>query len=218
MKKVLVAILLLLIVGAGYVAFGKYQHKRFIEALVPHVKNASLRVANSARYETEESSRITYKELFEKFESDISEVDKRLIDIQSLSSPKTSQVTDPTVTYLKASQEYLRALLQKNRKQLAVSIAVNWANKSLDELRASSSYGFDFAMHSSDNAIKSVGDAEREYNASIPELVASVTKLKESREGVRNLFPEDALIPVSQLNAVIQKNLSEPKTAASQAK
>src|SRR5215470_7062569 len=121
MKKVTIAAVVLLIAGMGYIAYGKYEHNRFVASLVPHVKNSSLRVVNSTRYETDGGSLISAKELFEKLESDIAEIDKQLLEVQTLSSPKTSSITDPTVEYLKASQECLRALLQKYRKFLALS-------------------------------------------------------------------------------------------------
>lgn len=212
MKRIFAISLILMLLGAGgYFAYGKYQHTRFVESLAPHVKNASLRVSNSARYETEEKTNITFKELFEKLEADIAEIDKRLIDIQSLSSPKTAAVTDPTVAYLRASQASLRALLQKYRKWLALTSAINWAQRSVDELRASTSYGFEFAKHSSDKAIRQVGQAEKEYNASLPDLLTAVNKLAAARSQVKPHFTEDALIPAAQLEAVAKKN--SPKSA-----
>lgn len=48
-----------------------------------------MRVTNELRFETE-SSKITFKELFEKLEADIAEIDKKII-VQSLSNPKNKK-------------------------------------------------------------------------------------------------------------------------------
>jgi hypothetical protein len=182
--------------------------------MIPHVKNSSLRVANSSRYEFEEDSHITYRELFEKLESDIAEIDKHLLEVQTRSSTKTSALTNPTVEYLKASQEYLRALLQKYRKQLNLQSALRWANESLDELRGSSYYGFEYAKRRSDKAIADVKKAEQEFSESLPDVLAAVTKLKDARSRVKSLYPEDSLIAVGQLEMVAAKNSSKPARTA----
>jgi hypothetical protein len=220
-KKVVVAIAVLILAGVvyvAYVAYGKYQHARFVGSLVPHVKNSSLRVANSARYDTEEDSKITFKELFEKLEADIAEIDKRLIEVQTLSSPATSGTTDPVVAYFKASQEYLRALLQKYRKQLALSSARDLAEKSVrDETALVDTFRpYEFyrvGKPAADQALNNQDKAENERNESLLELPASVNKLKEARERIRPLFPEDALIPATQLETVTRKILEQAKEA-----
>ena len=211
MKTIAVAVLAIILMVAGFLGYQKYENFKFIESLTPHVKNASLRVANSARYESEEGSKITYKEFFEKIESDIQEIDKRLIEIQSISSPKNSSTTDPTVAYLKASQEYLRALLQKYRRMLKLSNAMDWSRKQLDELRSATSYAFDYAKKSSTKAIEELGEAEREYNESVPELAKTVAALKEARSKIVGVFSEDALIPIAQLDKVAEKNTPSKK-------
>jgi hypothetical protein len=94
------------------------------------------------RYESEGASKITFKEFFEKVESDIGEIDQRLLEVQTLSSESTKEVTDPTVHYLKASQVYSRALLTKYRKKLALSSAMDRSERQTAELRSSSGYGF----------------------------------------------------------------------------
>ncbi|MCA6215079.1 hypothetical protein KGA65_00870 [Ideonella sp. B7] len=215
MKKIFLVAVSIALSAVAYFSYSKYEQRQFMEALLPHVKNVSLRVANSARYETEADTKITFKELFEKLELDISEVDKHLIEVQTISSPKTAPVSDPVVTYLKASQEYLRAMLQKYRKTLAFSSANDFAEKSLDDLRTSSGYGFDFAKRSADQAIKELGKAEEELSAAVPELRATTEKLKAARATLAATFPADALIPVEQLDAVIGKNSAKPGVAAS---
>jgi hypothetical protein len=51
--------------------------------------------------------------------------------------------------------------------------------------------------------------AGEEYEQSIPELLAAVTKLKQAREPLKAIFEEDVLIPSEQLEAVAKQNSSE---------
>lgn len=214
MKKYILAAVILLIGAMSYMGYVRYERIRLVDAISPHIKNTSLRVANSARYEIESDAKITYKELFEKLESDITEIDKRLIDVQTLASPKTATLTDPAINYLKASQEYLRALLQKYRKGLALSSARGWAQKMIEEYNASSGYGADFAKRGAEKAIKEYGEAEKEFNAAIPELRAITQKLKEARIAAGKNLPDDALIQVAQLDAVIANNAQKTEDSA----
>lgn len=214
----MLAVIAIALVAIAYISYGEYQKGKLTDALIPHVKNASLRVANSARYETDADTKITFKELFERLEADIAEIDKLLIEVQTISSPKTAPISDPVVAYLKTSQEYLRAMLQKSRKTLAFSNAIEWTEKSLEDLKEASGYGFDFAKRSADQAMKELGKAEDEVRAAVPELRVATEKLKAARSTLVATFPADALIPAEQLEAVIVKNSAKPEAAASTAK
>jgi hypothetical protein len=94
---------------------------------------------------------------------------------------------------------------------LKLSNAMDWSRKQLDELRAASSYSFEFARKSSTKAIEELGDAEKEYNAAIPDLAKSVVALKESRSKITGIYPDEALIPVVQLDKVAEKNSAQKK-------
>lgn len=144
-----------------------------------------MRVTNAIQYETEKDTNITYKELFEKLEADIAKIDERLLEVQTLSSLDTKSVTDPTVMYLKTSQEYLRALLSTYRKQLALQSARTLTEKVNEE----------------------------EYKESLRKLLATVDRLRKARERVKPLFSDDALIPATQLDSVVQKNTSTNDSA-----
>ncbi len=207
MKKLIIIAVVVVLTVAGYLGYTEYQRARFVESLVPHVKNVSLRVANSTRYEAEDDSKITFKELFEKLESDIGEIDKRLLEVQTLSSPTTKKITTPTVYYLKASQVYCRSLLAMYRKRLATSIAADMVNKEMADLRSAiGSPIYDYVSRSVDKAIKDSEKANKEYQESIPELLAAVSKIKEACSPLKEIFAEDALIPLEQLDAVAKKN------------
>jgi len=210
MKKYIAVAAAIILVGIAYLSYVQYEKSRLIDLITPHLKNISLRVANATRYETEAGTNITFKELFEKVEADIAEVDKRLIEIQTIASPKTAKLTDPVITYLKISQEYLRALLQKYRMTMKANSAMHWSDKAIDDLRNSSGYGFDFAKRSAEKALEELKDAGKEYEDSKVGLRAATLKLKETRAAIATILPEESLIPVIQLDAVIAKYTPKP--------
>lgn len=206
MKKLIIIAVVVVLTVAGYLGYTEYRRARFVESLVPHVKNVSLRVANSTRGATEDDSKITFKELFERLESDIGEIDKRLLEVQTLSSSVTKKVTEPTVYYLNTSQVYCRSLLAMYRKRLAASIAHDLVKKRLaDQWSAMGSSTFDYITRSVNEAIEDSEKADKECQESIPELLAAVSKLKEARSPLKEIFAADALIPLEQIDAVVKK-------------
>lgn len=198
---------------AGYFGYAKYQESQFIQTLTPHVKNTSLRVGNSTRFETEKTN-ITFKELFDRLEADIAEIDRRVLEIQSVSTPKTT-VAEPTIAYMKASQEYLRALLQKYRKHLAANNALDWSKNMKQNLLDSNSYGLSFALQQLTKAVSDLEDATAAVTAAEKDVQETVGKLKDARAMVASIYSEDALVPTTQLDAVAAKNAAMPSEAAS---
>ncbi len=84
----------------------------------------------------------------------VAEIDKRIIDVQTLATPENKEVTDPVLAYLKGGQELLRALLQKYRKQLSVSSANDRLEREMDDLRnATTYYSRDYAAKSAKSAL-----------------------------------------------------------------
>lgn len=213
-KKLIIVIAAAMVIVAGYVGFLKYEQHKFVESITPHVKNASLRLANVMRYETEKT-KITYKELFEKLESDIAEIDKRILDVQTISTPSNKEVTDPVLEYLKGSQEFIRSLLSKYRKQLALSSASDWASNSIEGIRDAGPYGVEYASKAADKAIKELGKAEKEYNESIPDVLNATNNLKRARANLATTMPSDALADVAIFEAVAKKNESKKSDPAS---
>ncbi len=205
-KKLIIVIAAAIVIAAGYTGFLKYEQHKFVESITPYVKNASLRLANVMRYEQEETN-ITYNELFEKLESNIAEIDKRILDVQTISTSSNKEVTDPVLEYLKGSQEFIRALLSKYRKQIALSSASDWATSSIESIRDAGSYdGLVYASKAADKAIKELGEAEKEYNESIPDVRNATNKMKKVRTNLAASMPSDALVDAAIFEAVAKKN------------
>lgn len=214
MKKGITVLFAVLAIAGSYLAYAKYEENKFVESLKPHVKNSSLRLANALRYETEEATKITYQELFEKLEADIAEVDKRILEVQTSEIPRYKDKADTVLAYLRGSQELLRCVLMKYRKQLAYGSAVEWATKSLDELKSASYYGFDSAYKSSGKAIDDINKAEKEYSEAVSAVLSATKKMRELRIKAASVMPVDTLVDAAIFEAFAKKY--EPAKNASE--
>lgn len=216
MKIITGVVLAALIAVGGYFGYQRYEHAQLISAITPHVKNVSIRVQNSTRYETDTDSKATFKEVFERLESDIAEIEKHLIEVQTLTTLNTAAIAEPTVVYLKSSQEYLRALLQKFRRRLELSSAEDRLYETYADLQSSNAYDYEYAKKRFDKAIEELEGARIELLDAKPELVASAKKLIVSSTALQDTLAADSLVPVAQLNTVAEKNsLTMPKSASS---
>jgi hypothetical protein len=211
MKKKIVAAGLVALLAAGG-AYGYKQHQRteVISSVSPAVKNASIRVLNSSKFETEKTS-VTFKELFDRLEADTAEIEKRNIDVQSLANKDNADITEPAVAYMRDCQEFSRTLSMKYRKTLAFSNAVDRLNDVLGEPMPSSDYGFELRKNRRDKAMEEMNTASAEARAAAIALVAATKRLKETRTRAAPIFPDDALVSTAQLDAVIKTNSEEAK-------
>jgi len=217
LKKLLAAGLILSAIGGAYVGYTKYDQHKFVSSITPHVKNVSLRLANALRYETESNTKITFKELFEKLETDISEIDKKLLDIQTASSPTYASITEPVLAYVKGTQELLRAFLLRTRKDLALSSAIDWADTSLSTAREANIYSREFALKAADKAMAVADKFTKERRDAAIELSAAATKMVALRTSAATYIDEDALVEVALLDKVAKQNAKEDRPASPQA-
>jgi len=117
MKRKIILVGLVMVALAGvYFSVQWYKQSQLIKAITPHVKNVSLRTTNSLNYDINDNTNITYKELLEKIDADISEADKRILEVQTLTTSLKQANTDIVISYLRGCQELLRAQSAKYRK------------------------------------------------------------------------------------------------------
>lgn len=211
MKYAIAAVVAILLVVGGYFGYARYEQQKFQESITPHVKNASLRLANAVRYETEKDTKITYKELFEKLESDVSEIDKRIIDVQTIATSDNKDITDPVLAYLQGSQELLRAILQKYRKQLSVSSSSDWLDREMKDLRSASYYSVEYAAKSAKKALGEYEKALKEYQEATADVLGAAKKMTDVHAKVAPFIRSDALTDVAVFQAIVQKNEEKSK-------
>jgi hypothetical protein len=211
-NKVIVYLLIVLVViTGGFFGFRYYKIRSTMGTVAPLLQNISLRVANDVRYEYE-PTKITYKELFEKIEKDLSEIDSKIIDVQSMPTTFCEDKVSGAITYAQSCQELLRMLLNKNRKSLAVSSALEWNKKALDLYLASSYYGAEYAKRSFDEASKDVKTKMQEYKEAAQELSPVIKKVEDARKKVVAYLPAKSVIEQSVLDKLKKKNDEELKS------
>lgn len=194
-RTVIIIFFIALIVLGAFFGYRWHQQNTIIETLIPHIKNASLRTSNAINLETSESSKVTYKEWFEKLEADISDIDKRLLDVQTMSTPAIKTKNDTIVSYLKACQELLRTLLLKARKQLQMTSTFKWAENSITQY---------YNRSSAEQAIKEFQKTQKEFEESKSDIITSAKKLGEARTQVASVVSKENLIDTAELDKLVK--------------
>jgi hypothetical protein len=202
----------LLVVGvlavAGVVGYREWSARQLPAQLLPHVKNVSLRVANSLAYELQPSN-ITYKELFEAIDKHLTEIDSKIIDAQTLETAKNRNAVEPLLEYLRAVQEVLRAQQSMYRKQLELSSALDSARDAVMELRRSSVYGYDYAKQSADRAEERSTKASAEYAEARDGFRKALEKLGKARAKAARVAPPETLCDPGLTTEVLVKLAKE---------
>ena len=205
LKKIIPIIVLIAILAGGYIGFKIYDAQRFLSAVTPHIKNTSLRVINAARFDTEKGSNITYKELLEKIDGDVAEIDKRLLEIQTISTTDTKEKTDPIVEYLKASQEFLRSLSSKYKKQLTLTSAIEWAKQRSSDFWSEPGYN-QYALKAASKATDDEQKAIVEYKDSIYGVAHAIRRLGNAKDKIVSIAGQDALVADNVIEELKKKN------------
>jgi cytochrome c len=203
-KKIIAAVVLVVMVIAGYVGLNIYRDHQYMEAVTPHIKNISLRVTNAALIETE-TSKVTYKEVFERLDGDVAEVEKRILEVQTISTADTKGQADLIINYLKASQEFLRALVSKFRKQLAASSAIEWAKQRDDDFwndSGYSSYALKAASKARDERLKAID----EYQKAAYDVAETLARLGDARGKLALMAASDALVSDGVIDELKKQN------------
>jgi len=213
MKKTIILVIVILTGIAGYFGYQEYKVNEFVDIASPHLKNTSIRVAGEIDYMLASNSKITYKELLEKLEEDISEMDKRSLEIQTVASERNKEISLLAVEYVKASQVLSRSFLNHARKALAMTSASNSVERKIVAYAASiGTYSTEYERNAADKAMEELRKANAEFLDAIPEVLESAKAFKASREAVAAIFPSDSLVPEGHLAELIKKLSPEAKS------
>ncbi len=209
--KLIAAFIAMLVIVGGYFSYLKYEDYKFKESITPHVKNSSLRITNEIHSLLDKESKMTYAEVFQKLESDISEIDKNILEIQSVSNSNTKSKSDPVIAYLQGGQEILRATLSMYRKRLAFSSASERTDDAIKDIKESTeSYELKFASKRADEALAEMTKAGDESTKANSDLLESAKKMETLRSKAALVIGEDALVSVADFKSVV-KNYEEMK-------
>lgn len=202
MKKIIGIVLLLACALAAYFGYVKYSEHKLIESLAPHIKNTSLRVANALAYEND-SANMTFIELFSKIESDIAEIDKRLLEVQTIASPANKAKTDAVIDYLKSGQGLLRSLLGIYQKELAIITGTKVGETIRKAYENSNSYTVEYAKNAYEEAEENLRKAYAEKKEARTVFLASLKIMDKSRVKMSAFMPAEKLLDSTVLKKII---------------
>jgi hypothetical protein len=205
LKTALVSITFVVIVGVGFLIFRYYQISKVSGALEPLLQNVTLRTSNDVKYEIE-PERITYKEFFEKLDKDKSEIDSKIIEIQTIQGRFGDDEIKASLNYTKSCQGLLRALESKAYKQLAVNTSIEWETKARDVYVSSEYYGRYYAKKTYDEAIKDSVKKADEFYASVYEVDKAISETEAARVGLLNFLSDKFILDKDLLAKLAAQN------------
>lgn len=212
MKKLTYAVAVVLFFVAGFFAAQRYQQNQLVNAISPRLKNASLRLMNSTRQELKETSNVTYEEYFTKAQSDITDVDQHILQVQTLASSSNSSVTYPAIEYLEALQDVQRAALARYRKSLNHSLQ---SEKSIEAVRAARAVAssdadeveyLEFHIRRLNSVKAELSQSISEYDEARLHFADKLSELRRKRAAAEILYSGDALVTEMWIDAVTKGN------------
>jgi hypothetical protein len=209
-KLVLTLLIAVILIAIGFFGFRYLKINSTMGAVTPIIQNISLRTTNDVRYEYE-PAQISYKEYFEKYEKDLSEIESKIIDVQSISATYCENRVSAAIAYARSCQELLRSLLNKSRKSLAASSAMEWNKQALQRYLASSSYGTEYAKESFDESKKDVETKLQEYKDAAKELSPVIKKFEDARKLASTYLPGKYIVDTIVIDKLKKKNDEELK-------
>ena len=205
MKKAIGAGLVVVgIVIAGYFGFVKYQESQLVAAIAPLVKNGSIRVNDSVLIEIDPGN-ITFGEAIKKLEENTSEIDKKIIEVQSLEAAVAPAMQSSAVDYLRSGQALVRSLAGLSRKGLSLNVARATSDAEMKELAAATGYSVAYAVKSASRANDALGKAGAEFFAQLPETCGAAKAFKEQREKFLKSGMPEPVINLENLDKLVNK-------------
>lgn len=205
---VIIAMAIIVAIG-GYFGYRAYDDYRFMAALTPHAKNASIRVTNALQ--SESGAHVTFRELFERTDSDLQEIEKRILDVQTMTTPDKEARSAPVVAYMKATQALLRAQAGKYRKLMEYTSALKSADRMSSEFWNSPGYN-QYLSRASSQARDEATKAKSEYLAAIQDASAALGRFSEVMHGISTSVGAGDLVPESVLRAASAALEAEKRT------
>jgi len=197
------AMALVVLAIGGYLGYAQYQRKVYIEAIKPHVKQASLRTGNTLDLLVGGGKGVTYRELFERIDTDVAEIEKRVLEIQSISTAKMSEISDTALAYVRACQELLRTSNLLSRRRMAFMTAYEMENEALKNRYDSNPYVREMNERLASQAKQRADKASVEMEVAEADWIADAKKLKDLRAKAVEALPADSLVDVAYLDKVI---------------
>lgn len=205
MKKALgVGFVVVCLAIGGYWGSIKYRESQLVAAIAPLVKNGSIRVNDSVLVEVDPGN-ITYGEAIKKLDENTSEIDKKIIELQSLDASIAPGKQSSAVEYLRGGQALTRSLAGLSKKGLSMSAARDTSDAEMKELRAASGYAVEYALKSAKRANEAATKAITVYFEQSSEMCESAKKFKEQRQKFLKDGMSEDVVNLENLDKLLDK-------------
>jgi hypothetical protein len=205
-RRILLALALCgLTIALAFLAFRYYQIRRVRGTIEPLVQNITLRTANDLNYAIE-PQKITFKELFDKLDKDKTEIDSKIIDLQTIESRFSGGEIAASLNYAKACEALLRALESRYYKEMEMNSAVEWNRKTRDLYESSNYFGRYYAKKSYDEAVANFEKKSGEYDASVDDLAKAIKDSEATRSAITVYLSDRFLLDPALLTKLASGN------------
>jgi len=135
---------------------------------------------------------------------DKSEIDSRIIELQTIESRFSDDEIAASVNYARSCQRLLRALESKTYKLMEVSAAVQW-DETTRNLYHSSFYS-DYAKKTYDEAVANFEKKSNEYDASVDVLAQTMKDMEVARDELGHYLSDKFLLDREVLSSLATNN------------
>ncbi|MDN2716959.1 MULTISPECIES: hypothetical protein [unclassified Janthinobacterium] len=205
MKKLLgVGFVVVCLAIGGYWGSIKYRESQLLAAIAPLVKNGSIRVNDSILVEVDPGN-ITFGEAIKKLDENTSEIDKKIIELQSLDASIAPGKQTSAVEYLRVGQVLTRSLAGLSKKSLTMNSTQKRSDEEMKAVRAASGYAIEYAVKSALRANEAATKAAIDYFEQLPEMCESAKKFKDQRQKLLNDGMSENVINPENLDKLANK-------------
>jgi transposase-like protein len=205
------------VAAAAYSVQRQVEHQQQLAAVVhvrqqvvadmtPHVKLASEQAANCLHERNGKDAGAAWQALAEDLDASITRVDAERSAVQAMSNARTAGVVDPALDYLRAIRDFLWAV----REEAGANAALGAHRESLARLardQAQTTRPDEIAaLRTRLAALLAEQDAlDKALQHSSAGVTTRAWDLSPARQAVKDIFPADTLLPVSDIMAGLRK-------------
>lgn len=211
MNKNIIAIVvgLIALAAASFFGINKYRDAQFNEKLVPIVKASTVRV--NAIIELQGAEKVTWKEVFDRADSHVADMEKLALQLKELSPEGERQISAVASadTYLKSAQAFVRAHSSLTRAMFQWTTSQESVKELLEEKVGA--YGYDFWKRRLDSAQERRDKAMKDTENAVDAMRLQAAETRKKTNDARVWFPETSLLDDAAL-AKIETSMADQKS------
>ena len=189
-RAVLFLLFALALASLGVGGFYEYRAVHLPPVATGIVKNASLRIDDCMSYEVQPSN-ITFAEMLAKLQKNVTELDSKLIDLQSAQTARNASRVKPLLDYLHAGMAALRAQGMVTQKEMETRSRIEQRDEAYRQSMSGSAS--EYASRTVERAREDLRKTLHEYANAEETLKRSLDSLLSSRKDALAVVPTSTL-------------------------